>query len=48
MAARNLCLSRTSPEAMRRSGIARFHPAGHSGEANTVRSAGAFGLGIRS
>ena len=28
------------------SGIALFHPAGHMGEANTVRSAGGFGLGI--
>src|SRR3989442_955677 len=27
-------------------GIALFHPAGHLGEANTVRSAGGFGTGI--
>jgi hypothetical protein len=28
------------------SGIALFHPAGHLGEAVTVRSAGGFGTGI--
>jgi hypothetical protein len=28
------------------SGIALFHPSGHMGEANTVRTAGGFGLGI--
>ena len=28
------------------SGIALFHPAGHMGEATTVRSAGGFGTGI--
>jgi len=27
-------------------GIALFHPAGHMGEANTVRSAGGFGTGV--
>ena len=34
------------PRAMVLSGIALFHPAGHLGEANTVRSAGGFGTGI--
>ena len=28
------------------SGIALFHPSGHMGEANTVRTAGGFGLGV--
>jgi hypothetical protein len=28
------------------SGVALFHPAGHLGEAVTVRSAGGFGTGI--
>jgi hypothetical protein len=28
------------------SGLALFHPAGHFGEANTIRSAGGFGTGI--
>jgi DinB superfamily len=34
------------PRAMALSGIALFHPAGHLGEAITVRSAGGFGTGI--
>ena len=34
------------PRAMALSGIALFHPAGHLGEAVTVRSAGGFGTGI--
>jgi hypothetical protein len=34
------------PRAMVLSGIALFHPAGHLGEANTVRSAGGFGTGV--
>jgi DinB superfamily len=34
------------PRAMAMSGIALFHPAGHLGEAITVRSAGGFGTGI--
>jgi DinB superfamily len=34
------------PRAMLLSGIALFHPSGHLGEANTVRSAGGFGTGI--
>ena len=34
------------PRAAVLSGIALFHPAGHMGEATTVRSAGGFGLGI--
>jgi len=28
------------------SGLALFHPSGHMGEANTVRTAGGFGLGV--
>ncbi|HET6345806.1 MAG TPA: hypothetical protein VFH51_12795, partial [Myxococcota bacterium] len=28
------------------SGIALFHPSGHMGEANTVRTAGGFGTGV--
>jgi hypothetical protein len=34
------------PRAMVLSGIALFHPAGHLGEATTVRSAGGFGTGV--
>ena len=34
------------PRAALLSGIALFHPAGHLGEATTVRSAGGFGTGI--
>jgi hypothetical protein len=34
------------PRAMVLSAIALFHPAGHLGEATTVRSAGGFGTGI--
>jgi hypothetical protein len=34
------------PRAMVLSGIALFHPAGHLGEATTIRSAGGFGTGI--
>jgi hypothetical protein len=34
------------PRAMALSGIALFHPAGHLGEATTIRSAGGFGTGI--
>ena len=34
------------PRAMVLSGIALFHPAGHLGEAVTVRGAGAFGTGV--
>ena len=34
------------PRALVLSGIALFHPAGHMGEAATVRSAGGFGTGI--
>jgi hypothetical protein len=34
------------PRAMVLSGIALFHPSGHLGEANTVRSAGGFGTGV--
>jgi hypothetical protein len=34
------------PRAMVLSGIALFHPAGHLGEAATIRSAGGFGTGI--
>jgi hypothetical protein len=34
------------PRAMLLSGIALFHPAGHMGEAATVRTAGGFGTGI--
>ena len=34
------------PRAAVLSGIALFHPAGHLGEANTVRSAGGFGTGV--
>ena len=34
------------PRAAVLSGIALFHPAGHMGEATTVRSAGGFGTGI--
>ena len=34
------------PRAMVLSGIALFHPAGHMGEAATVRTAGGFGTGI--
>jgi len=34
------------PRALVLSGIALFHPAGHLGEANTVRSAGGFGTGV--
>jgi hypothetical protein len=34
------------PRAMVLSGIALFHPAGHFGEAATVRTAGGFGTGI--
>lgn len=34
------------PRAMTLYGIALFHPAGHLGEANTVRSAGGFGTGV--
>jgi len=34
------------PRAMVLTGIALFHPAGHFGEANTIRSAGGFGTGI--
>jgi hypothetical protein len=34
------------PRAMVLSGLALFHPAGHLGEATTVRSAGGFGTGI--
>ena len=30
----------------RLSGLALFHPAGHFGEATTIRSAGGFGTGI--
>jgi hypothetical protein len=34
------------PRAAVLSGIALFHPAGHFGEATTIRSAGGFGTGI--
>jgi hypothetical protein len=34
------------PRAMVLSGIALFHPAGHLGEATTIRSAGGFGTGV--
>ncbi len=34
------------PRTMMLSGIALFHPAGHMGEAATVRTAGGFGTGI--
>ena len=34
------------PRAAILNGIALFHPSGHMGEANTVRSAGGFGTGI--
>jgi hypothetical protein len=34
------------PRSLLLSGIALFHPAGHLGEATTVRSAGGFGVGI--
>jgi hypothetical protein len=34
------------PRAMVLSGIALFHPAGHLGEAVTVRGAGGFGTGV--
>ena len=34
------------PRAAMLTGIALFHPAGHLGEANTVRSAGGFGTGV--
>jgi hypothetical protein len=34
------------PRAMVLSGIALFHPAGHMGEATTVRTAGGFGTGV--
>jgi len=34
------------PRAVVLSSLALFHPAGHMGEANTVRTAGGFGTGI--
>ncbi|MGH7356251.1 MAG: hypothetical protein ACRELS_16950, partial [Candidatus Rokuibacteriota bacterium] len=34
------------PRAMMLSGIALFHPAGHLGEAVTIRGAGGFGTGV--